>query len=601
MSVKNIIFILLLPLLCFAQQNDRIVAVVGDSEITESEFRERFEFSAHPGLLKKADRDSVKFGFLKQLIAEKLLSLQARTEGLDSTAAIRNIMNPLENLYVRDKLYKHYIKDKLNISTSEIQTGFSRIRKILSLKFMHSKNQEELKRVHSELKRGASFDSLLALRKESLDQSVPRDITFGTMDEYMEDKIYQLLPGEYTEPVESKDGFYILKLIEVKDNITNKNEQELLEEVRKITSIRNEHKLYLQYHRSFFSQHRITAEREIFEALAPVLLEQLQKKYSVPDSSDKKILIGQEVTSLETLIRPEITKHTFIDLNGRRILIDYFLNQLSHEGFSVREINEVNVRSSLSSYIRKFIEDELLAAEAKKEGFDKDPDVLRYISMWRDSYLSKMVMINLFDSLKNSHTLDYDHYENYKPWLINIVEVLTDNLITIETVMNELARGRTLRELAKQYTIRDSVKMRQGELGLLPVTALGELGKAAIGVKIGEIYGPVHLPEGYSIFQVIEKKIDSSISEPRRITDDIIMGSALEEYENFVNKYNAGLAVKYGVRINKNILKEMNTTFLDMVVVRYMGFGGQIFAVPFTEQFTGWYELWQNSRKEPQP
>jgi hypothetical protein len=33
------------------------------------------------------------------------------------------------------------------------------------------------------------------------------------------------------------------------------------------------------------------------------------------------------------------------------------------------------------------------------------------------------------------------------------------------------------------------------------------------------------------------------------------------------------------------------------VVARYMGFGGEIYAVPNTEQYSGWYEIWKQKNR----
>jgi len=63
-----------------------------------------------------------------------------------------------------------------------------------------------------------------------------------------------------------------------------------------------------------------------------------------------------------------------------------------------------------------------------------------------------------------------------------------------------------------------------------------------------------------------------------------------------VNEYNVRLANKYGVEIYEDVLRDIDNIFMNLVVVRYMGFGGEIFAVPYTEQFLGWYDLWLKNK-----
>jgi len=598
--LNKISFILLLVSFCgFAQEKDGVVAAVGSYEITESEFQERFDFSFHPGLLQKGNRDSVKFEFLKQLIAEKLLSMEARSKGYDTLSALRDILTPLENMYARDKLYQLEIKSKVSVTPEEISTGLQRIKKILVLNFIYSKNPEELQFIYNELLSGASFDSLLSLRKELADQ--PKEITFGTMDKEIEDSVYQLKTGQFTGPLASRDGYYLLKLSGTRNNLQNKSTETIVEDVRRIVSARKEFTQYLRYYRNFFAHHKITADRQIFDSMIPKFLKNFQRKYIHPDTTAKRILFGNEVTLASEDLSDELKNKTFIKINGSRIKINYFLNQLSHEGFSVTEINEGSIRSSLSAFIRKFIEDELLTQEAEKRGLDRHEDVRKYMSMWSDSYMSKMLMLDIYDSLMTANKEFSD--EGYYSEQVNIVEILTDSLSIMEKVINELSRGKNIKDLARKYSIRDSLRSKGGEYGFFPITKYGEIGKIAAQMNIGDIYGPIRLQEGYSIFQLIDRKVDStSADNPMpELKEEYLMRQVLNKFENHMNIYNARLAQKYGVKINEDILKNINNVFLNLVVVRYMGFGGQIFAVPYTEQFSGWYEVWKHTDSDPKP
>jgi hypothetical protein len=50
------------------------------------------------------------------------------------------------------------------------------------------------------------------------------------------------------------------------------------------------------------------------------------------------------------------------------------------------------------------------------------------------------------------------------------------------------------------------------------------------------------------------------------------------------------------VEINEDVLKNIDDIFMNLVIVRYMGFGGEIFAVPYTEQYSGWYDIWLKNK-----
>ncbi len=81
------------------------------------------------------------------------------------------------------------------------------------------------------------------------------------------------------------------------------------------------------------------------------------------------------------------------------------------------------------------------------------------------------------------------------------------------------------------------------------------------------------------------------------IKNQIILMLTMEKFEKYVNEYNAGLAQAYGVKINEDVLKNIENAYINIVVVRYMGFGGEIYAVPNTEQYSGWYEIWKKKNR----
>ncbi len=134
--------------------------------------------------------------------------------------------------------------------------------------------------------------------------------------------------------------------------------------------------------------------------------------------------------------------------------------------------------------------------------------------------------------------------------------------------------------------------------GFFPVTKFGEIGKNAAQMEVGEIRGPIKTDDGYSIIQLLETKDDTtnySMSYDE-VKDQIMMALTLTKYEKYINEYNAKLADKYNVKIYDETLKNIDNIFMNLVVVRRMGFGGEIYAVPPTEQFNGWYGVWKKNK-----
>ncbi|MBU0559438.1 MAG: hypothetical protein KKG93_07660, partial [Bacteroidetes bacterium] len=138
-----------------------------------------------------------------------------------------------------------------------------------------------------------------------------------------------------------------------------------------------------------------------------------------------------------------------------------------------------------------------------------------------------------------------------------------------------------------------------GEFGFFPTTAYGELGRIAGELEIGEIFGPLELDDGYSIFKVIDKKDEAeSIPKPfEELKDEIKRKLKAEKLSQKMIDKTVELANKYGVQVDELLLKQIKVTNLTMLVYKYMGFGGRILAVPLTNQFIEWVDDWKEGSK----
>ena len=86
---------------------------------------------------------------------------------------------------------------------------------------------------------------------------------------------------------------------------------------------------------------------------------------------------------------------------------------------------------------------------------------------------------------------------------------------------------------------------------------------------------------------------DSSFAENK---NEIISKIKNIVLENKLNDYTAGLALKYGVKINENIFHSIKVRITRGATVKMIGFGGKILAFPNTPVFAGWYRVYLNKK-----
>lgn len=591
----------------FSQSSSEIVAKAGDITITKKEFKKRYEFVPHVRTDDAFDSTSFKKIFLHTLIAEKLLAQAAIIEGIDRLQNFRAAMENLSNVYLRDALYKKEVLDKIIIPDSAIIQGQVRMMRSMRTKFIFSQDKEEIEKIYSDIGLGASFDSILTTRPEKIEQKEAAEVTFGTMNEKIEDAIYKTGIGQITPPIELKEGWYICKVYSIMTKIDlDKGDKSKIE---KIVKSRIEDKIYQTFYRQFFKGIVINADRSIVEKLFKVIMNYLNEnnmKLVKNNGGNGKYKIGEiDIPQIKNTFDSKELNEIVIKFPTDPVTISKMFDYLAFQDFEFYTVDSTHIRSRLNSYISFYIQNEMLVREAKKRGYDKLPEVTFELKMWRDYYLAHEMMKKLF---RDESVTDDDAYNFFvkanqiiqQPDEFNIAEILTNDLDTIDLVLKELDKGADFKELAIKYSSNDSLRALKGVSGFFKESEKGEIGEAVTRMKIGEVYGPIKSHEGYSLIKLLEKREGkkarvATFEEAKGDIKNILKTEKM--YKNLDDK-TAKLAAEYGVEINDAALNSIKVSSINIIVLRRFGFGGQLLAVPFTPNFSSWFKKFEQLKKK---
>ena len=577
--------------------NDKVVATVGNLKITASEFQERYEFT--PLFRKHIKRmtQALKVEFLYSLIAEKLWALQAEDMGYDTTHVMKFVTRKFENMFVRDALYHREIKDKVKVTDKEILQGYHRYNYKLEVNYLAADSKKDIYKLYNLLKDGIPFDTVLSARPEAKEQKTPEQIVFGQMAQSIEDSLYSLRIGHYTTPLNTPDGWYIFRLTNEIPQETSVSEQDAIKIVRKTIEARKEAILYRKYYHKFFDGKKVNANAPLFQSLARKMAELLQAKkkdYRTPDK-DPVYFEVPEVLKVEKEFGPDSLKMTYIEFKENPISLKEFIEDLAFQGFSSKKVDLMSIASKLNAKNKEEIEHTLLARQGYKQGLQNLPGVQRDLAMWKENYLAQSLQSKFLDSAKVSHKELYNYYTKFNkdedyPEEVNIVEILSDSTQLLDKILTELKHGGNIKKLAYMYTQRTWTKKDSGEFGYFPVTMYGEIGKIAANLKVGDIYGPLKVSNGYSVFKVIGKR--AAKVEKRQPFDkeksELKKDLSFKKEHNAIKNYTVMLARKFGIGINGRVLRSIYVTNLNSFGFRYLGFGGRITAVPVMKPNVDW-------------
>lgn len=591
-----------------SEKNDEVIARIGNKTITAQEFKERFELTPRIKGKGRKSTEAAKEDLLYSIIAEKLWALEAENNGLDTTDIMQYTFPALEKMYIRDALHKTKVRDKIKIEPDAFMEGRRRSSYNVLTKFFHSNNEVEIDSLLIVLNSGASFDSLFFSRPQ--DAGNMYEVEYGKMEEFVEDSIYSTDIGSYTSKIKSPEGWYIFKIDTIKQNMFNTesaiNSRDM--NIRKTVEARALMDIHSKFYNDFFKGKTVNTDGELFWRFSDLVIEAIIKNAEElnGDNAERgKIVLSEfDFNNIQTTLGEDTLSMIFVKFPENPVTLKEFMHDFFFEGFYTTTTNPDIIRSQLNARVRYFIEHEYLTRAAVEEGLNQKDDVEFYRSMWRDNYLGTMYKKRLLNSIKVSDEEAFELYNknnetNSYPKKVNIIEILTDSLEVIEQVLNQLDNGADIRELAKKHTKRNWTRERGGEFGPFPSTRHGEIGRIAGEMEVGEIYGPLKTEEGYSVFKLIEK-IENENEMPGsfgEIKNELKKRIGLKKLKNTFTDKTADLASKYGININTKVLDSVKVTDLTMVVYRYMGFGGRILAVPFTNTFTDWVEKWKSNKQ----
>ncbi len=597
----------------FAQQDkyddDRTVAKVGNDKITVEEFSDRYEFSPHPRKTNSLDTALVKKEYLYTLIAEKLLAQKAKELKLDTAKDVKGIMSYMERLFIRDAYFKTEVTNRVKITKKDMAEAERRYSKVLLVKYLYSKNENEINILYKELQNGTSLDSLLINRPKYSEQKTLGTVTFGTLDETLEDSLYNLQPGQFTAPLKAGDRWYIFKLY----RITNKpvfNTSDLNFKLKKIIEKRKTEKRENDFLYDFLHKRKVDVDRKLFFKIAHIMDERLKRKEASAANNRSKFitLYAPDFDEIIKSLDNEVLESSFIKFDHDPETVKEFLTQLGFNNFRVDSTDFRTVAAVFNNYVKDYIQSELLVRAAYKLGIQNSVEVKNDGRIWEDYYLSQKLERVIYDSISITNKDAYSFFaKNHnliiQPEQVDVEEILVDNLDESSKVLTDLNNGLPFRDAAKKYSVLDSLKMNEEGFGYFPVIKRGKIGEIAAKLKIGEVYGPIKISDGYAIIKLIGKK------QPDNPKDTTFAGNKREiiqvmkkfKMDKIIKNYVAQLAVDYGVKINHELFHSIPILRMNTVTIRLIGFGGKIYAFPYTPLFAGWYNIYLKKEKEVLP
>jgi peptidyl-prolyl cis-trans isomerase C len=593
-----------------AQNDESIVAQIGNEKISAKDFKLRIELSPYIPANKKIDQHSereFKNDFLYSLLAEKLWAKEAERLEFASSEKFRFFFKPLEDMFVRDALFKREVENKIKLSAKDINLGIQKSQIKLNTQIVSTNDSLRIYDFFNQVNKKNNFDSLLSTFPELTSTDV--DVFLGSLrDEEIEDSLYSLEINQFTSPIKSEAGWVIFKIKNKVFTPIDLNDQKAVDKMKKAIRDRRIEKRYHEYMEELLSEIKININPEPFLFTFRAVWNIIRDKSSSNDSitfyslneSDFLAIINSS-SGYPFLRKEKDLNEPLFTLGENKIRVKDFIGDLAFNGFSVNKLDSIFVLQKLARRAKKFVENQIITQEGYKRKLNLAPEVSKDLSLWRQKYLAELYFKSVLDSMDATESEVYDYYINElvnktDTELINLRIITLTELDEVSKIFDLLKEGKSFEDIIKNYGQTDPLVNEYGETGLKPISLLSDIGKIALQLKLNEVHGPIQRGNAYSIIQVFDKKeIDDSLRLSfESIKDELRNGLRIKKLTERLSKTTSSLAEKYNVKIYSDALNKIEITEIPMFLHRFMGFGGRIAGMPLLTPFSDWindYEL----------
>lgn len=185
-------------------------------EITSRELQE--SFLVRPKFPASLKGKAALEAHLKGMVSYKYLAWAGEQQGLGRSHQVRDRLRWIREQAMREQLFKHEIRDAIEVSEEELRQAFQKRRRFIYARHLFLQTLEEAQLWRARLQQGVSFEEAAQAVYAGMDENMARTggrlapFTWGDMDAHFEAVAWTLKPGELSQPVATRWGYHIIRV-----------------------------------------------------------------------------------------------------------------------------------------------------------------------------------------------------------------------------------------------------------------------------------------------------------------------------------------------------------------------------------------------------
>ncbi len=507
-----------------------VVARVGEESIDRREVEE-FAASLLPGLRSKKVGDAARRDYLQTLIDEKLLVLETRSRGIDTTSTVQADYEYAFRRHIVDHYERRHLSPLVSITEQEVQARLVRdgLDRQRLLSWIVVEAEEQVTGIRQRLEEGADFAELARLHsidERNAEKGGEFGFVYGSAVRRWGIPVQlfrELELGEVSEPLPSGGDYLLIRFTDEREGSSPRNRQRVSSDLG--------------------LEKQTVARRALVEELA------YESGLSLKPEG-LAILVGKEPggTSRPQLTPAEAATTLFTYEGGEITVGDYdwaFRQRRRMPALG----DSVAVVEAAWSWV---VPDIMIWEASRKLEYQETPQALE----WKKRKEVKLLLMALRTSLRDQVEVSeeearrfyLDHHDMFvEPDQISIQEILVDDLDAATVVRQRLESGQPFEDLV-HLTTRHGTEDGNLHIHGYQRARYGKLLDQALAAELGQLVGPVQVPQGYSVFRVLERS-----------------GGKLQPFAAAKIRATANLRLKTEEQLFNSLLADVREKYADQV------------------------------------
>lgn len=529
-----IIFVLPVLVGCGSGDNPTL-AVVGNQNITLEDFNLVYGNFRTQYATAEEEFEGKK-GLLDSMVITRLLINSAYEKNIDKLEELARIVLANRNQFLLDALYQELVIKNAVPSDAEIKDFYNRLEYQIRASHILLRDADTAQAIFERVKTGENFEKLAY--DYSIDPSAKKNrgdlgyFLWGAMVDEFQTIAFAMEPGEVSQPVKSRFGYHIIKLVDKVPNDLRGEFDEIKNSVENQLTGLNRRQILFNFLDSIQVAYKVTVDT----ATCDYLLYKRRELYPPNILST----LPKNDFALEHLDRNE-KELVLASWEGGQITLLEYLSLIQR----YPRINRPNFDAydSLRAFVFRLKTNEILSLEATKLGLDEEEYFKNKMAKFKELNMADIMRTDSIPRPSPPTEEDARSYytespeEFTQPMKIHVYEIYLNDELKARQLRNSIKSLRDFKEKAAELTERPGKRSVGGDLQYIEEKWYPEIFALAKKTPAGSIAGPVPTRGKYSVIWVADKlpeQIKDFLTVKREILDKLTRKGLENAFANWV-------------------------------------------------------------------